>query len=285
MKGKGRVKAMPVEIVRPENRSARAAEARRFFPGLSRRTFLRWAVGLVGALATPGLCRAAGTPYPHFFFTQIKYRGGEWDPNPAYAGPIVEELELRTSIDAARERRLIEVSDPAMFYSPFVYMAGRYDFDPFTEGERAVLKRFFRHGGFMLAEDTTGAEGFGFDRAFRREMGQVFPNQPLTRLAPDHSVYQSFYLMNSVAGRLRTTHYLEGITVGNWTPVIYSRNDLSGAWSKNPFGKWIHACVPGGEDQRKTAFKVGINLIVYSLTTDYKRDLVHHPFIRRRLNL
>ena len=62
-------------------------------------------------------------------------------------------------------------------------------------------------------------------------------------------------------------------------------NDLSGAWSRDRFGKWLHACVPGGEPQRKAAFKMGINIIVYSLTSDYKRDVIHHPFIKRRQNL
>ena len=130
-----------------------------------------------------------------------------------------------------------------------------------------------------------GARGFGFDRAFRREIAQILPEYPLQRLPPDHSVFQSFYLIGSVAGRLKNNPYLEGITIRNWTPVIYSQNDLSGAWSKDKYGNWLHECAPGGDLQRKTAFKIGINLVVYSLTADYKRDLIHHPFIKRRQNL
>jgi len=109
---------------------------------ISRRKFLARALGLAGGWILFRADLSFGSLYPHFFFTQIQYRGGEWDPNPMYAGPIVEELELRTSIDATRERRIIEVSDPALFYSPFLYMAGRYEFEPFTETERAILKRF-----------------------------------------------------------------------------------------------------------------------------------------------
>jgi len=202
-----------------------------------------------------------------------------------YTDSIVEELELRTSIDATRERRVIEPSDPVLFYSPFLYMAGRYEFEPFSETERAILKRFLSFGGFLLAEDTVGAQGFGFDRAFRREIAQIFPEHPLERLSPDHSVFQSFYLVGSVAGRQKINPYLEGITIKKWTPVIYSQNDLTGAWSKNKYGKWTHDCVPGGDQQRKAAFKIGINIIVYSLTADYKKDLIHHPFIKRRQNL
>jgi hypothetical protein len=250
-----------------------------------RRTFLnlgiKAAVGL--AFFKAGLSRAAVPP--HFFFAQIRYRGGEWDPNPLFAKPMVEELELRTSIKALAERRVTTLADPDLFFYPFLYMAGKYEFDPFTEEERRILRRFLTYGGFLLAEDAMGAKGFGFDRAFRREMEKIFPREPLRRLPPDHSVYQSFYLIDSVGGRQKVNPFLEGITVENWTPVIYTQNDLAGAWAKDNFGKWVNECVPGGEAQRASAFKAGINIIVYSLTSDYKKDVIHHPFIKKRQNL
>ena len=46
-----------------------------------------------------------------------------------------------------------------------------------------------------------------------------------------------------------------------------------------------HECVPGGEFQRSAAFKMGINIIVYSLTSDYKKDVIHHPFIHEASEL
>lgn len=222
--------------------------------------------------------------YPQFFFAQIRYQGGEWDPNPQFAEPIIEELELRTSIEAHKERRVITLSDPELFYCPFLYMAGKYEFEPFSQAERERLRRFLSFGGFMLAEDTMGSRSSGFDKAFRREMREVLPRHELRSLAPDHPVYQSFYMISTVGGRQRVSTLLEGITMDNWTPVIYCRNDLSGAWARNRFGAWVHECVPGGELQRNAAFKTGINIIVYSLTSDYKKDVVHHPFIKRRQN-
>jgi len=249
---------------------------------ISRRHFLSQTLALVAGtlLVKPGLLFSA--PFPHFFFAQIKYRGGEWDPNPQFAEAMIEELELRTSIDASKERRIVTLSDPDLFFCPFLYMAGKHEFDPFSPQEREILKRFLTHGGFLFAEDTMGAKGFGFDRAFRREMKAILSNQELRRLPQEHSVYQSFYLMETVGGRLKVNPYLEGITLDNWTPVIYCQNDLSGAWSRDRFGRWSHECVPGGEPQRLSAFKSGINVIVYSLTSDYKKDVIHHPFIQKR---
>ena len=116
-------------------------------------------------------------------------------------------------------------------------------------------------------------------------MEQVFPKEELKRLPLDHSVYRSFYLIEGIGGRQKVNPFLEGITIDHWTPVIYSQNDLSGAWARDPLGRWANDCVPGGELQRSAALKAGINIIVYSLTSDYKKDLVHHPFIKRRQSL
>jgi hypothetical protein len=252
---------------------------------ISRRGFISLGLGLAASLFFRRPETLLSAPFPQFFFSQIKYRGGEWDPNPQYVEAIIEELELRTSIDGSKERRITTLSDPDLFFYPFLYMAGKYEFEPFTQQERDVLRQFLIFGGFLFAEDTMGAKGFGFDQAFRNEMKKILPNHELKRLPPDHSAYRSFYLIDSIGGRQKVNPYLEGITIDNWTPVIYSQNDLSGAWSKDRFGKWVNECVPGGEPQRSSAFKAGINIIVYSFTSDYKKDLIHHPFIKRRQNL
>ena len=42
----------------------------------------------------PGPRLLPGAVFPQFFFAQLKYRGGEWDPNPQFVEAMVEELEL-----------------------------------------------------------------------------------------------------------------------------------------------------------------------------------------------
>jgi hypothetical protein len=46
--------------------------------------------------------------------------------------------------------------------------------------------------------------------------------------------------------------------------------------------EWEFECLPGGESQRELAFRLGINLILYALTGNYKEDQIHVPFIKRR---
>jgi hypothetical protein len=42
-------------------------------------------------------------------------------------------------------------------------------------------------------------------------------------------------------------------------------------------------CEPGGESQREQAFRFGVNLVMYTLTGNYKSDQVHIPALLQRL--
>src|SRR4030067_2417648 len=117
------------------------------FKTYSRRNFLSLGLGLAAGLFFSGPKSLLNASFPDFFFAQLKYRGGEWDPNPQFAEAIIEELELRTSIDGIKERRVTTLSDPDLFFYPFLYMAGRHEFDPFTPQEREILRRFLSYGG------------------------------------------------------------------------------------------------------------------------------------------
>ncbi len=218
-----------------------------------------------------------------FIFAQLRYRGGDWSPHPLAVTPLMEELMLRTSIEAPTVRHEMTLTDRELFSYPFLYMTGRYEFEPFSEQEIDILRRFLSFGGFLLIDDALGQPGYGFDRAIRRELQRAFPDNELKRLPASHAALRSYYLLRRIGGVRIIQPYLEGITLGNVTPVIYCHNDLGGAWERDQLGRWTNTCTPGGEEQRRDAFHVGINLIIYAMTENYKDDLIHVPFIRRRL--
>ena len=55
------------------------------------------------------------------------------------------------------------------------------------------------------------------------------------------------------------------------------------AWAMDELGRPVFACVPGGEEQREWAYRVGVNLVMYALTGNYKADQVHVPALLERL--
>jgi hypothetical protein len=254
---------------------------------MNRRKFIRIASqALLGATLAPTLGRAAqpsDNRRLQFVFAQVKYRGGEWNPHPLAVTPLMEELMMRTSVEADPARREVNLTDRDLFNIPFLYLTGKYEFEPFSSDEIEILRRFLSYGGFMLIDDALGQQGYGFDKAVRREMQRVFPGNEFKRLPAGHAALRSYYLMRGIGGVRMVSPTLEGIGIGNSTPVIYCQNDLGGAWERDQVGKWTNACTPGGEPQRRDAFHLGINLILYAMTENYKDDLIHVPFIRKRL--
>jgi len=222
-------------------------------------------------------------PSTPFVFAQVQYRGGDWDPHPSAPLEVLKEVERRTSIAIVPQRRTLTLDDPDLFSYPFLYLTGALDFAPFTDANVAALQRFLHFGGCLVVNDASGYRNSPFDRRIREEVKRIFPDQTLERLPFDHAVFRSYYLVRSVAGRRLVSPSLEGVTIDDWTPLIYCQNDLGGAWERDHLGRWVQECLPGGEPQRFQSFMLGVNIVMYALTENYKKDKIHIPFINRKL--
>jgi len=217
-----------------------------------------------------------------FAFAQLRYNGGNWNPRPNAGKRLMWELVKRTSVEARIESIIVSPGDTEIFEYPFIYLSGDQEFPPFSDGEISNLKLYLEFGGMLLIDDCMGKAGFGFDISVRREIKRLFPNRPMERLPEDHTVFKSFYLLKQASGRIAEKPYLEGVTIENRTVIVFSQNDLGGAWSRDPLGNWEYEVIPGGETQRSMAFRLGVNIIMYALTGNYKQDQVHLPFILKR---
>jgi Domain of unknown function (DUF4159) len=260
---------------------------------ITRRQFIcHLAVAAGGLLpwtqAGGGIRLEAGSPRTEeasgpFVFAQVQYQGGDWDPHPSAPVELLKEVDRRTSIAVSFQRHTLTTTDPDLFSYPFLYVTGSLDFTPFTDAEIATLHRFLSFGGFMLVNDASGYRGSPFERRVREEVPRIFPDQTLERLPFDHAVFRSYYLVRMVAGRRLVSPSLEGVTIDDWTPLIFCQNDLGGSWARDHLGNWMHDCVPGGESQRFQSFMLGVNIVMYSMTENYKKDKIHIPFINRKL--
>jgi len=67
------------------------------------------------------------------------------------------------------------------------------------------------------------------------------------------------------------------------SPIIITSNDLAGAWALRPDGQPMLPLTPGEPRQREFAFRAGVNIVMYTLTGNYKADLVHSPALIERL--
>jgi hypothetical protein len=256
----------------------------------TRRLFLRHLsrclAGIPAALSLGTFLPAHGTALPAsntFALAQLQYPGGQWDPRPQATVSLMREVRQRTSVETQDERVVVTLQDQALFSYPFLYMTGDQAFPPFTEQTLATLRRYLLFGGMLLIDDARGNKGRDFDASIRRDIERLFPDKPLKILAPDHTVFRSFYLIRTIGGVRLVNPYLEGIQVGDRTPLLYCQNGLGAAWERDYLGNWVSPCYPGGEAQRLEAFKLGVNAVLYALTVNYKQDLIHLPFIRKKL--
>lgn len=233
-------------------------------------------------MAGGGLSRRAFAS-SDFTFAQLK-TGGRWDLRPDALRRLAWEVRQRTSIETMPEPVALTASDPKLFRYPFLYWGGEGEQPPFTDDEVRRLRRYLSYGGSLLIDSAEAEPGGAFDRSVRREVARLMPRSSLERVPTDHVLYKTFYLVDAQAGRVSRVPYLEGVTYDERLAVIYSQNDLAGAWSRDAFGRWTFEVTPGGDRQREMAFRLGINAVMYVLCLDYKDDLVHAPFIldRRR---
>jgi hypothetical protein len=247
---------------------------------LSRRRFLAGVGGAAAALALPRAARALTDP-SKLVVGHVQH-GGSWNPRPSALRRLGWELARRTSIETSTAPAPVRLGDPGLHRTPMLYLAGAGGMPPFTEAERASLRRHLQYGGFLLVDAADGSDGSGFDAAIRRELARVLPASPLEPVGRDHVLHKSFYLLDRQGGRVLVKPWLEAQVVDGRVAVVYSQNDLGGAWARTELGDWEYPCTPGGEAQRETAFRIGVNVAMYALCTDYKDDAVHLPFILRR---
>ena len=225
----------------------------------------------------------AGAGYSSLTIPRILYKGGNDDPRPEALRSLLAQIARRTSVEVNREPTSLQLSDPKLFKYPFIYLGGDKAFEPFEESDLKTLRKYLSYGGFLFIDDNSTAVNSEFDRSVRRMVERMFPQMPLRNIPRDHSGFRSFYLLNTVSGRAIIKSSMEGISLKGRTVLMYSVNDQAGAWSRNKLGDWNYDVIAGGYRQRQLSIRLGINIILYALTLDYKKDMVHLPIILERL--
>jgi uncharacterized protein DUF4159 len=130
-----------------------------------------------------------------------------------------------------------------------------------------------------------------------REILSALDIPELEPVPTDHVLTKSFYLLRDFPGRYgngrlwvealpeqsaeteaRPARAGDGVS-----PILITSNDLAGAWAVGPDGQPLLPLTPGDPRQREFAFRVGVNIVMYVLTGNYKADQVHVPALLERL--
>ena len=120
--------------------------------------------------------------------------------------------------------------------------------------------------------------------------------EPVSR---DHVLTKTFFLLRDFPGRFNAGQlWVEAIQPADdnedeskrparggdgVSSILITSNDLAGAWATRPDGQPMLPMVPGEPRQREFAFRAGVNIVMYTLTGNYKADQVHVPALLERL--
>jgi len=210
--------------------------------------------------------------------------GSSWNPRPSALRRLGWEIEKRTSIDMELDPAVVTPMTDTLHETPFLYLTGDKAIDLPSNAGIESLRRFLTFGGFLLVDSAEGSTDGAYDGSVRKLFASIFPGpaKNLEVIPPDHVVYKSFYLLDKPVGRLALAPTIEGVIRDGRLVAAYIPNDLGGAWARDDFGNYDFPCEPGGEQQRELSFRLGVNLVMYTLCLDYKSDQVHVPFIMKR---
>jgi hypothetical protein len=211
------------------------------------------------------------------------------------------------------ERTALEPGDPApvdpskdeLAFYPLIY----WPIDPAAElpnsGTMARVDAYMRQGGSVLfdtrdqLERSTNINSFTGTPAVERlrQMLSSLDIPPLEPVPADHVLTKAFYLLNDFPGRYsggplwveasqqpteeqadRPAQAGDGVST-----ILITENDFAAAWAMDEQGNFLYPTVPTDPLQREMAFRVGVNIVMYTLTGNYKADQVHVPALLERL--
>lgn len=179
----------------------------------------------------------------------------------------------------------IDVAKDNLSFFPLLYWPITAKQKPLPKIAITKLNKFMRNGGtiFIDTRDKNGVE----HATILRVLASQLDIPPLVPLPSSHVLNRAFYLLRQAPGRWeggRIWIERSGSRVNDGvSAVIMGSHDWAAAWAMNDAQRPLFTPVPGGERQREFAYRFGVNVVIYSLTGNYKADQVHLPAIMLRL--
>lgn len=186
----------------------------------------------------------------------LKYKGGgDWYANPTALPNLIKFCNENLGTDLAKEPATVEPGSRDIFNYPFVHITGHGNI-VFTPVEVQNMREYLLAGGFLHADDN-----YGLDKAFRREMKKVFPEDDFIELPWDHPIFSRKYKFSEGLPKIHEHDNKRpqafGIVKDGRLLVLYTyETDLGDGWEDQEVHK-------DPEDKRLQALQMGANIISY----------------------
>ena len=214
-------------------------------------------------------------------------------------------LAQRTALEAGEPVGLDPARDELAFY-PLIYWPIVPSAPKPTREALEHIDAYMKQGGTVLFDTRDAVEappGAGGDTRGpgMQALRAILSSLDIPELEPvrrDHVLTKTFYLLKDFPGRFSSGQlWVEALTAVNEdepasrparagdgvSSIIISSNDFAGAWAMRQDGQAMLPLVSAEPRQREFAFRAGVNIVMYTLTGNYKADQVHVPALLERL--
>lgn len=193
-----------------------------------------------------------------FRIARLKYSGGgDWYNDPSAEVNLLRFVREQTNIDADPRYEFVELSSDKLFSYPMLFMTGHGNI-VFSEYEAQRLRTYLSNGGFLYIDDD-----YGMDKALRRELRKVFPDQELAELPYTHGLYSSHFTFPEGVPK---THEHDGKPAQGFGLFLKGRLILYYTYESNPSDGWADPEIHNNpEATRLEALRFGTNIVVWAL--------------------
>lgn len=213
-------------------------------------------------------------------------------------------LAQRTALEAGEPIGL-DLSRDELAFFPLIYWPISPDAPKPSSAALTRIDAYMKQGGTVLFDTRDavmappGAEARGPGMIALRTILSSLDIPELEPVPRDHVLTKTFFLLRDFPGRFNSGQtWVEATTTEDEndedshrparagdgvSSIIITSNDLAGAWAIRPDNQPMLPMLSGEPRQREFAFRAGVNIVMYTLTGNYKADQVHVPALLERL--
>ena len=214
-------------------------------------------------------------------------------------------LAQRTALEAGEPIGLDPARDELAFY-PLIYWPIVPSAAKPSREALEHIDAYMKQGGTVLFDTRDAVEAPAGAGGETRGPGMqalraILSSLDIPELEPvrrDHVLTKTFYLLKDFPGRFSSGQlWVEALPAVNEdepvsrparagdgvSSIIITSNDFAGAWAMRQDGQAMLPLVSAEPRQREFAFRAGVNIVMYTLTGNYKADQVHVPALLERL--
>ena len=194
-----------------------------------------------------------------FQIGRLKYNGGgDWYNDPSAEVNLLRFISQNTNVKVKAEYKFVDISSDEIFSYPFLFMTGHGNV-VFSKDDASRLRKYLQNGGFLYIDDD-----YGLDKAIRREMKKVFPEDNFIELPFSHGIYNILFDFSSGPPK---THKHDGKPAQGFGIFVDNRLSVYYTYESNPSDGWADPEVhQDPQSKREEALRFGTNIVLWALS-------------------